>query len=115
MRSDAVTRRWLSPVLGQRAIQRDTVRVLRGIAAEPRLLLEVAEELRSFDGPALVAWASADRVMPPEHGDRLAELLPQGHLIKIADSYTLIPLDQPVQLATALRDFHTSLESRRAA
>ncbi|MFZ1995960.1 MAG: alpha/beta hydrolase [Solirubrobacteraceae bacterium] len=115
MHGDAMTRTWLSPVLTQRAIQRDTVRVLRGIAAEPRLLLDVADELRGFDGPALVAWASGDRVMPPEHGERLAELLPQGSLIKIQDSYTLIPLDQPVQLATALRDFHASLRSRRVA
>jgi pimeloyl-ACP methyl ester carboxylesterase len=115
MRGDATTRRWLSPVLTQREIRRDTVRVLRGIAAEPRLLLEVAEELRGFNHPALVAWASMDRVMPPEHADRLAELLPQGQLVKIRDSYTLIPLDQPVQLATALRDFHASLQSRRVA
>jgi pimeloyl-ACP methyl ester carboxylesterase len=108
MRGDAMTRTWLTPVLTQRAIRRDTVRVLRGIAAEPRLLLDVADELRGFDRPALVAWASADRVMPLEHGHRLAELLPQGHLITIDDSYTLVPLDQPVQLAKALREFHAS-------
>ncbi|HEY6522359.1 MAG TPA: alpha/beta hydrolase [Solirubrobacteraceae bacterium] len=112
MRGDAMTRRWLSPVLTQSAVRRDTVRVLRGIAAEPRLLLDVAEDLRGFDRPALVAWASADRVMPPEHGRRLAELLPHGHLITIDDSYTLIPLDQPAQLAGELRDFHASLGAR---
>jgi pimeloyl-ACP methyl ester carboxylesterase len=43
--------------------------------------------------------------MPPEHGRRLAELLPQGRLVEIADSYTLIPLDQPGQLAAAMREF----------
>lgn len=37
--------------------------------------------------------------MPPEHGRRLAELLPQGELVEIADSYALIPEDQPEQLA----------------
>jgi pimeloyl-ACP methyl ester carboxylesterase len=115
MRGDAMTRAWLTPVLTQRAIRRDTVRVLRGIAAEPRLLLDVAEELRGFDHPALVAWAGADRVMPPEHGHRLAELLPQGHLITIDDSYTLVPLDQPAQLAEALRAFQASLVARRVA
>jgi pimeloyl-ACP methyl ester carboxylesterase len=115
MRGDAMTRAWLTPVFTQRAIRRDTVRVLRGISAEPRLLLDAAEELRGFDRPALVAWASADRVMPPEHGRRLAELLPQGHLITIDDSYTLVPLDQPVQLADALREFQASLVSRRVA
>ena len=43
--------------------------------------------------------------MPPEHGRRLAELLPQGRLVEIDDSYTLIPLDQPARLAAELRRF----------
>ena len=45
--------------------------------------------------------------MPPEHGRRLAELLPQGQLVEIADSYTLVPLDQPARLAQLIRDFVT--------
>jgi pimeloyl-ACP methyl ester carboxylesterase len=102
-RGDAATARWIRPVLQQREIRRDTVRVLRAIAAERRLLLEAAERLPSFDRRALVVWASEDRVMPPEHGRRLAELLPQGRLVEIEDSYTLIPLDQPARLAEAIR------------
>ena len=116
MRGDAATRRWMQPVLSQAEIRRDTVRVLRAIAAERDLLLEVAERLPSFDRPALVVWASEDRVMPPEHGRRLAELLPQGQLVEIADSYTLIPLDQPARLAEAIRvAFGSPAEVMRAA
>jgi pimeloyl-ACP methyl ester carboxylesterase len=70
-----------------------------------RQLATATERLRDFDRPTLVAWASEDRVMPPEHGRRLAELLPQGRLVEIADSYTLIPLDQPGELAGAMREF----------
>jgi pimeloyl-ACP methyl ester carboxylesterase len=110
MRGDAATARWMTPVLKQREIRRDTVRVLRAIAAEPRLLLDVAETLPSFDRPALVVWASADRVMPPEHGRRLAELLPHGQLVEVDDSYTLIPLDQPARLAQLVREFTKSSE-----
>jgi len=66
---------------------------------------EDADALRAFDRPALVAWASEDRLMPREHGRRLAELLPQGRLVEIADSYTLIPEDQPDRLARELREF----------
>jgi pimeloyl-ACP methyl ester carboxylesterase len=105
MRGDAATARWINPVLEQRAIRRDTVRVLRGIAAQRHLMLDAAECLPSFERPALVVWASQDRVMPPEHGRRLAELLPQGRLVEIADSYTLIPLDQPARLAEAIQHF----------
>ncbi len=104
-RGDAATVRWLAPLLTQPAVRRDTVRVLRSVAAEPNLLLEVAERLPSFDGPALVVWAPEDRVMPPEHGRRLAGLLPHARLVEISDSYTLIPLDQPGQFARAVRDF----------
>ena len=50
--------------------------------------------------------------MPPEHGRRLAELLPQGQLVEMDDSYTLIPLDQPARLAQIIREF-TSVSAGR--
>ena len=43
--------------------------------------------------------------MPPEHGRRLAELLPQVRLVEVDDSYTLIPLDQPTRFAQVIREF----------
>jgi pimeloyl-ACP methyl ester carboxylesterase len=105
MRGDAATARWITPVLTQADIRRDTVRVLRAVAAERDLMLETAERLRAYGAPALVVWASEDRVMPRGHGRRLAELLPQGRLVEIPDSYTLAPLDQPVALARAIEEF----------
>ena len=90
-------------MLTSSAIRRDTVRVLRGIAAEPRLLDQAADKLRGFYRPVLVAWATEDRVMPPEHGRRLAGMLPNARLVEIRGSYTLVPLDQPTALARALR------------
>ena len=42
---------------------------------------------------------------PPERGRRLAELLPQGRLIEILDSYTLISEDQPDELAHIICEF----------
>jgi len=44
-------------------------------------------------------------VMPPEHGRRLADLLPDARLVEIEDSYTLVPLDQPARLAAEIRRF----------
>ena len=106
-RGDAATARWIRPVLTQPEIRRDTARMLRSVFADKRLLLRTAEALPAFDRPALVVWATDDRVMPPEHGRRLATLLPNARLIEIPDSYTLIPLDQPAQLAEAIRKFTT--------
>ena len=60
-------------------------------AADTRLLVKAAECLPAFSRPALVVWAAGDRVMPPEHGRRLAGLFPQGRLAEVEDSYTLIP------------------------
>ena len=110
MQGDAATARWIRPVLEQPEIRHDTVRVLRAIAAQRHLLLDAAQCLPRFDRPALVVWAADDRVMPSEHGRRLAELLPHGRLIEIADSYTLIPLDQPARLAQAIREFAHPVE-----
>jgi pimeloyl-ACP methyl ester carboxylesterase len=115
IRGDAATARWIRPVLKQREIRRDTVRVLRAIAAERDVMLKAAGCLPSFDRPALIVWASEDRVMPPEHGHRLAALLPQGRLVEIDDSYTLIPLDQPARLSQAIRDFIAASPSNRKA
>jgi pimeloyl-ACP methyl ester carboxylesterase len=108
-RGDAATDRWMRPLLHQHDICRDTVRVLRAAAADKHLMLDAAECLADFERPALVVWASQDRVMPPEHGRRLAELLPHGQLVEIPDSYMLIPLDQPARLAEVVGHFmHTS-------
>jgi pimeloyl-ACP methyl ester carboxylesterase len=104
-RGDAATVRWMKPVMNQPEIRRDAVRALRAAVADTDLMLKAAECLPSFSRPALVVWAGGDRVMPPEHGRRLAELLPHGRLVEIADSYTLIPLDQPAELAQVIRGF----------
>ncbi|HEX4658229.1 MAG TPA: alpha/beta hydrolase [Streptosporangiaceae bacterium] len=104
-RGDAATARWMKPVMRQPEIRRDIVRTLRAAAADTQFLVRAAEALPGFKEPALLVWASEDRVMPPEHGRRLAELLPQGQLAEVEDSYTLIPLDQPARLAQLIREF----------
>lgn len=104
-RGDAATRRWAEPVMKRQEIRRDAVRMLRAVAADPGVLSEAAVRLAEFDRPALVVWARDDRVMPPAHGRRLAELLPHGGLVEIGDSRTLVPLDQPGELARVVREF----------
>jgi pimeloyl-ACP methyl ester carboxylesterase len=104
-RGDATTARWMKPVLQQREIRRDTVRMLRAMARQPSLLVDTARDLPRFGRPALVVWASEDRVMPPEHGRQLAALLPDARLVEIANSYTLLSLDQPAEFAGVIREF----------
>jgi len=113
-RGDASVARWMQPVLTQAGIRRDTVRVLRAVAASARggLLVATAERLPEFKHPALVVWASEDRVMPREHGSRLAASLPVGQLVEVEDSYTLIPLDRPARLAEIIGEFTGAVKAR---
>ena len=104
-RGDAATARWITPLLEDARVRRDLVATLRTAAADAGALRAAAEALGRFEGPALVVWASEDRVMPPAHGRRLAALFPDGRLVEVADSYTLIPLDQPAVLARVIGDF----------
>jgi pimeloyl-ACP methyl ester carboxylesterase len=104
-RGDAATARWIRPVLASSEIRSDTVRLLRAAGADKRELARAAGALPSFTRPVLVAWAREDKVMPPEHGRRLAGMLPDARLAEIDDSYTLIPLDQPAKLAQLIREF----------
>ncbi|WP_158888370.1 alpha/beta fold hydrolase [Amycolatopsis anabasis] len=101
---DEILTDWIRGMRGDPAIRRDFRRFVRG--GEPRReLREATGKLPAFGGPALVVWAAEDKVMPPGHGRRLAELLPAGRLVEIPDSYTLLPLDQPERLASELRCF----------
>ncbi|MDQ1007715.1 pimeloyl-ACP methyl ester carboxylesterase [Streptomyces sp. V4I23] len=102
---DAIVDGWLRPLRTDKAIREDFRRYNAGVRRTE--LLEAAEELSSFDRPALVVWAADDRMMPREHGRRLAELLPRGRLLEIEDSCTLVAEDQPEKLAAALRSFVT--------
>jgi pimeloyl-ACP methyl ester carboxylesterase len=101
---DDVVEEWLRP-LRQREIRRDLRKYARDAKRGRRDLQTATEALPSFDRPVLVVWASEDRVMPPEHGRRLAELFPDSRLVEIADSFTLVPEDQPALLASHLRQF----------
>ncbi|MCW2527770.1 MAG: alpha/beta hydrolase [Pseudonocardiales bacterium] len=114
-RGDATTAKWMKPILTQPDIRRDTVRMLRAVMADKKLLVRTADRLADFDRPTLVVWAEEDRVMPPEHGRRLTQLLPHAQLIVIADSYTLVPLDQPARLGQVIKEFSHAAEGTRPA
>ncbi|WP_026911535.1 alpha/beta fold hydrolase [Patulibacter minatonensis] len=85
---------WLHGVTTDRRIRRDLKRY-----GAPRFdrdeLLDLAERQRAFTGPVLVLWAPENKMMPREHGPRLAELFPDGRLVEVDDSYTLMPEDRP--------------------
>jgi pimeloyl-ACP methyl ester carboxylesterase len=105
---DEMLHRWLAPARAHRGVRRDLARYARsGRKARP-ILLAATEALSRFAGPALILWASEDRVMPPAHARRMAELLPGSHLVEIPDAYTLLTIDQPATVAAELNSFMPS-------
>jgi pimeloyl-ACP methyl ester carboxylesterase len=94
---------WLEPLQTRVEIRRDLRKY--ALSARRRQMVEACERLRTFDRPTLVVWTPEDRVQRPEHGRRLAELIPGARLVEIEDSYTLIMRDQPEAFARAIREF----------
>lgn len=99
-----VLRGWFEPGRRSKAVRADLIRYGTDIPPK-RVLLDWAEAMATFDRPVLVAWAAEDKLMPREHGPRLAGLFPDGRLVEVPDSRTLIPVDQPEFLAESLREF----------
>ncbi|MFG2501860.1 alpha/beta fold hydrolase [Streptomyces sp. NPDC048441] len=98
--------RWLRPLRTDSEARAVLVRYLR--ATHKAEMMEAADALRTYERPALVVWGKQDKMMPPAHGRRLAELLPKGRLVELDACRTLIPLDRPDGLAAAIREFVTA-------
>jgi pimeloyl-ACP methyl ester carboxylesterase len=101
---DALMREWLAP-MASGEVRRDLAKYAGDSRRGRRDMLAATPALGSFHRPVLVVWASEDKLMPREHGPRLAEAFPDGRLVEIDDSYTLVPIDQPAVLAEQLRAF----------
>jgi pimeloyl-ACP methyl ester carboxylesterase len=108
----APTREWVEPFLSNRAIRRDTVKVLKGI--DPEYTFEAAERLASFGKPALLAWAVEDRFFKLSFAERLAATIPGAKLEPIEDSYTFVSEDQPERLASLIESFARESSPARA-
>jgi pimeloyl-ACP methyl ester carboxylesterase len=92
-----IMRSYTTQIRTIRGVRRDLERLL--LAVDTRYTHEAADALPRFDKPALVVWAEDDKLFPREHGERLAELLPQGEFELMPDSRTFIPEEQPERLA----------------
>lgn len=102
---DELIDRWLRPLRTEREIRRDLRRY--AARARRRTMVDLCGRLGSVELPTLVVWTPEDRVARPEHGRRLADVLPDARLVEIPDSYTLIMRDRPGAFAAAIRDFFT--------
>jgi pimeloyl-ACP methyl ester carboxylesterase len=97
-------RRWVEP-LKRREIRRDLAAYAGDWRRGRRDMLAATSSLGMFTRPVLVVWSSDGRMMPPAHGPRLAAAFPDSRLVELSQCATLMPVDQPVRLAGAVREF----------
>ena len=109
---DALSADLVAPFLRDAGVRRDTIRVLAGI--DKADTLRAAEQLRSFDRPAMVIWAPEDRFFKQRFAERLAAEIPGARLERIDDSYAFTPIDQPERTAELIARPH-SLDATAAA
>jgi pimeloyl-ACP methyl ester carboxylesterase len=98
-----VEKDWIRPFFSDVRVRRDVIGLLATIDA--KYTLQAAEDLRSFDKPALIAWATEDKVFPRAHAEELARRIPDSRLEWIEDARTFVPVDQPERVAQLIRDF----------
>jgi pimeloyl-ACP methyl ester carboxylesterase len=103
---------WILPALDDRHVRADVVKAL-GIFNKRRLN-EAADKLCTFERPALIAWSRDDRIFPPEHGERLAQELPNARLQWIEGARTFSMEDQPERLSDAIASFVRETERTTA-
>jgi pimeloyl-ACP methyl ester carboxylesterase len=101
---------YVQPALTRGEIRRDLQRVLAGL--DPAETLDAAAKLTGWDKPALIAWSERDRFFPPEHGERLAKLIPGAQLEVIEGARTFSPEDRPERLAEVIGAFLAGLPQR---
>ena len=95
------------PVLTRREIRRDMRRLLN--AFDPKYTIEAALALARWERPALIAWSADDRFFPPEHGRRLAKVIPGARFELIEGARTFSPEDQPERLAELIAEIRPDL------
>lgn len=98
-----VRRSYIEPVIRDRAVRRDIVKVIMGL--DKRYTLEAADRLRSFTEPVLVAWGAEDRFFPLRLAQQLARDIPRAQLEIIDGARTFTPEDNPRVLAELIRKF----------
>ena len=101
---DELMREWLEP-LKRRKIRRDLRKYAGDAMSGKRAMRAATPTLAGFERPVLVVWDLEGPMMPNAEGRRLAAAFPDARFVELPDCYTLIPEDQPVELATAIAAF----------
>lgn len=98
-----LTRRWITPILTDPGVRRDTAAFARGV--RPADLLATSTRLGQFDKPVLLLWGTGDRFFKVDLARRLAGVFPDARLVEVDGERTFLPLDAPQRVADEIRAF----------
>jgi pimeloyl-ACP methyl ester carboxylesterase len=100
----ALTRRWITPLLTDPAVRRDTAEFLRHI--DPAELRDISTRLHRFGKPVRLVWGAADPFFKIGLAHRLHGAFTDATLVEIAGGRTFLPLDEPELVADEIRAAH---------
>lgn len=95
---------YLRPIYTSRERKRRFRRFL--LSGDCRYTMEIADELRRFDKPTMIVWASEDRFLPVSWGKRLYDEIQGSRRFEIIPfAGHLLPEEKPEELAGLINDF----------
>jgi pimeloyl-ACP methyl ester carboxylesterase len=95
-----VTRSWIEPALGSKAIRRDAAKLMSTM--QPEDLLDVSTRFGSFTKPVRLVWGDADSCFPISFAERLAAAFPNGTLTPVRGGRTFVSMEFPGQVADVI-------------
>ncbi|MGI9084200.1 MAG: alpha/beta fold hydrolase [Aeromicrobium sp.] len=97
-----LSRRWVTPVLEDAGVRRDTARFVSNI--DPAELVDISTRLSEFGKPVRLVWGAADRFFKVELARRLRDAFgPNAELVEVPGGRTFLPLDEPDRVAEEIR------------
>lgn len=94
---------WVRPPIDDLEIRRDSRKFASGM--DPAHTLAAAELLGGLEIPVLLCWGEQDRFFTIEHAERLQALIPDCRLVRMKESLTFVPIDEPERLAAEIATF----------
>lgn len=105
-RPSAASDSYALPASRDPGVLRDVAQAM-ALATTPSVRAAGEALIAHHELPILLIWSEEDAVFPITHAARYADALPDARLVRITDSYSLTPEDQPEEVAAAIRSFMT--------
>ncbi|MGH3457789.1 alpha/beta fold hydrolase [Aeromicrobium sp.] len=97
-----LSRRWITPLLEDAGVRRDTSRFVSNI--KPSELVDVSTRLGTFGKPVRLVWGAADRFFKIEFAHRLKDAFgPNAEVVEVPGGRTFLSLDEPELVADEIR------------